>query len=250
MDLEKKIREKVYVDTHVHAYEYDSTELTSMLQKNIIIVSVSEDIETSKKTLFLHEENNRIIPCIGIHPWVVEKTSINDAKIIERLLEEMRRPCIGEVGLDRKFVPETFDRQKKFFEIFITMAQEYDAIINLHAAGAWREVFEYINRNDIETAIFHWYTGPLDLLKNIVEREYYLSINVAAQIQEKHKKVVEQTPISLILTESDGPYNYRGLKLSPTMIPSLIDLISKIKNKGKDEILRKVNENFTKIFFK
>jgi Mg-dependent DNase len=34
--------------------------------------------------------------------------------------------CLGEVGFDLKFTPNTIDRQRRFFEEFLRMAKEYD----------------------------------------------------------------------------------------------------------------------------
>jgi len=49
-----------------------------------------------------------------------------------------------------------------------------------------------------------------------------------------------------VLTESDGPYEYRGLKLTPKMISNTIDIISSIKGIPVSDVKSKVFENFNR----
>ena len=61
------------VDIHSHIHEFDNEELEALLNQaeNIVIVSVSDDLESSKKVIELSRNYNRIAPCVGLHPWSV-----------------------------------------------------------------------------------------------------------------------------------------------------------------------------------
>jgi len=56
--------------------------------------------------------------------------------------------------------------------------------------------------------IFHWYSGPLTLIPQIVERGYYFSINEKMTKTDSGKKIIGCTPSDRILTETDAPYNH------------------------------------------
>ncbi len=219
-----------YVDAHVHLHEDPN-----MLVEGILIVAVSDDVESSKKTLELNA-----IPCVGVHPWEVERTGETELKELERLLERAR--CLGEVGLDYRFVKNK-DKEMRFFETFLNWSREYDLPMNLHALDAWRDVFDLLLRYDIKRAYIHWYNGPLDLLEEIVSQGYFVGINAAIKVQKKHMKVLERTPLKSILTESDGPYNYRGLKLEPRMVPELVETISRVKGVSPQTVISSVRSN-------
>ena len=55
--------------------------------------------------------------------------------------------------------------------------------------------------------IFHWYTGPIGLIEDIVNAGYYFSINEAMTKTISGKKIIDKIPQNRILTETDLPYN-------------------------------------------
>ena len=234
----------LFVDIHCHLYEFDPREISRF--SNMIIVAVSDDLNSSIKTLKLAETYGNVVPCVGLHPWEIDENSLD---VIDRIIDiavKANVKCFGEIGLDKKFVPESYELQYEIFKEFIDAAVKYNIALNIHAAGAWRDVFKLIYRRDISRAVFHWYTGPLDLLKEIVESGYFISINPAVKIQKKHLRVLEKTPLENILTESDGPYKYRGLYLTPLMIPETVELIAKVKGVDLNVVKKVIIENFKK----
>ena len=238
----------MYFDVHCHLHEFDEEEIKSF--KDFIIVAVADDLETSNKTLMLAQKYGNILPCIGIHPWVVDETPMSHLRDFERLLANHEVAGIGEVGLDKRFVPNSYSRQLEFFKVFIKMAVDYDLPMNIHAPDAWRDVYELLVRYDVNKAVIHWYTGPLDLLEEIVGKGYYISINPALELQKKHMKVAVEVDLRAMLVESDGPYEYRGLKLTPRMIPKLMGLIADMRGIKIQELQSIVEMNFRRLFKK
>lgn len=239
----------VYVDAHCHAYEFEEEEITNFT-KEIFIAAVSDDLESSYKTIKLASKHKNIVPCIGIHPWEIGKTSREHLEEILTLIVKFGVKCLGEVGLDRKFTPETIDRQREFFNFFLQLARDYELSMNIHAAHTWKEVLDLLRKYEIEKAVFHWYTGPLELIDEITSSGYMISINPAYKIQEKHRKVIEHLNLEYMLTESDGPYSYRGLMLNPEMIKDTVLFISNIKRIQVNELIETLHKNFVSIFFK
>nr|MCG2894676.1 TatD family hydrolase [Vulcanisaeta sp.] len=229
-------------DAHTHLHEFLDNRIEEF-SREIVMVGVSDDYPSSKRTLDLAEKFSNVIPCVGIHPWNVDKVSIDELRQLERLVSEAG--CIGEVGLDRRFVPQTFDRQLEFFRTFVEWARDYDLPLNIHAPDAWRDALELIRRSDVNKALFHWYTGPLNLLGEIRDYGYYISINAAIKIQEKSRLVAREAPLDIILLESDGPYEYRGITLEPPMVKDAALIVAEIKGVHLDELWDRVRENFS-----
>ncbi|MEM4035448.1 MAG: TatD family hydrolase [Fervidicoccaceae archaeon] len=237
------------VDAHTHAIEYTEEDWRKIEELSpLLIVSVGEDLESSRRSVELKEERPFVLPCVGVHPWRVSDVSLSEVKAVKELAEDLGVSCIGEVGLDTKFVPETLERQRRVFAELVELAEELGAVLNVHAAGAWREVLEFLERSEIERAVFHWYTGPIDLLERAVERGFYFSINVAARLQERHRAVAKAVPLDKILTESDGPYEYRGARLSTTMIPDLVSLLAELRGEDEATLVDAVRRNARRLF--
>ncbi|MCD6368840.1 MAG: TatD family hydrolase [Thermoproteales archaeon] len=235
------------VDAHCHLYEFPQRDIKSFAE-SFLIVAVSDDYESSVKTLKIASSSEHIIPCVGLHPWEIKKFKPALVEKLFNLAIERGIKCIGEVGLDRLFVPETFKIQLQYFKDIVSFASRQKLVLNVHAAGAWREVYKIVEENDVQKVIFHWYTGPLDLLKRIVDSGYYITINPAIKFQKKHRQVVRLTPLENMLTESDGPYRYRGLTLSPILVKRTIEKIAELKGTSEKDVQQTILKNFMSIF--
>lgn len=235
-----------FVDAHVHCYEIERDALYGVLRNGFAVVCVSSDLESSVKTLGLTFTNG-VVPCIGVHPWVVHEEVHNEFfALLDRVVHGIR--CLGEVGLDKKFYPHTYGLQEVFFKKILVYAKEYGLVLNLHAAGAWRDVFEHLLRSDVDKAYFHWYTGPLDLMDEIASVGYYIGLNAAWVIQDKHRLVVDKAPLEWVLTESDSPYTYRGVELKPEMVIDTLKRISITKNLDLDKVTEAIHRNFAVLY--
>jgi len=239
-----------YIDSHCHLYKFNEIEIKRIIKnKDIIILSVSEDLESSLKNLVLSQLNENVIPAIGIHPWNIEKINENTFKIIEDIIKDNKIKIIGEIGLDKKFKPETYEKQKEIFEKFLNLAKEYDLNLNLHTPNASNDVFDLLIKYDIKKAYFHWYSGDEKLLEEIIDKGYFIGINVATIVNEKYKKYIEIADIKNIITESDGPYNYKGIILHPNMLKDLYKLISDIRKIDLEELSNIIQNNFARFIY-
>ncbi|MCX8185127.1 MAG: TatD family hydrolase [Sulfolobales archaeon] len=235
------------VDSHIHLYEYGDS-WVKYCSGRYSMIAVSDDLTSSLETFDICRRCPHAVPAVGIHPWNAGRVSVEDSlKAIEKLVSEYNIYFLGEVGLDRIFHPETFEIQRKLFEGFLRIASEHRLGLSIHAAGAWRDVLDLLRKYEVAAVVFHWYTGPLELIDEIVNEGFFIGINPALFIQKKHEVVVEKAPIEAILTESDGPYRYRGLSLGPELLSDLLEKISQLKHVGVDEVFEQVARNFSKL---
>jgi len=211
------------VDSHVHCHEFSRDELNGYL-KSWTLVCVSDDVSSSRRTL----EIAGAVRCLGIHPWRVESAQPGDLETLLKLVERSEVPCVGEVGLDRRFVQHTIERQREYFKAFLRLARELDLVVNVHAPDAWHEALDGLRRADIDRALIHWYTGPVELLETIRDLGYYISINPAVAIQRRHQEVAREADRRIVVLESDGPYEYRGLRLAPPAIRMAVEKLAEL----------------------
>ncbi|ABO08450.1 TatD family hydrolase [Pyrobaculum calidifontis] len=230
-------------DNHIHCHELPAEELEEY-RREWTLVCVSDDLATSKKTL----EMEGVVRCLGIHPWQVEKAEPGDLSTVLKLLERREVPCVGEVGLDKRFVPHSFDKQREYFRAFLRAARELDLVVNVHAPDAWADVVEELRRSDVDRALIHWYTGPLHLLDTIRDLGYYISINPAVTIQKKHQEVAAAADRRIVLVESDGPYEYRGLRLVPPLIEKTVEKMAELWSTTPEYVREIVEENAKRLW--
>lgn len=223
-----------FFDAHCHC-----DGLPSLDYENYVIACVSTDYESSVKTL--NFKSQRVLVGVAVHPWEVHR---EDYKRVLELVGQA--DFVGEIGLDYRFAKASKEDQARVLTEFAREAK--DKTFNVHALDAWRDALDILIKNDVRRAIFHWYSGPVELLKDIEGAGYFITINPFVKSQKKHGVAAEKADLSIVLTESDGGYEYRGVFLKPDMIPETLQYLAKIKGVEVEELKAKVRENFLKAF--
>lgn len=67
--------------------------------------------------------------------------------------------------------------------------------------------FPLLKKYHIKNVIFHWYSGELSLVPDILDAGYYFSINEAMVSTLKGKNIIDNLPSDRMLTETDSPFN-------------------------------------------
>lgn len=229
-----------YFDIHCHAYEYSLNEIEYFLNNKILIFSVSEDLESIKKNLEISKNYNLPI-FVGFHPWNSEKISKNDINFLNKIIKFENIVGIGEIGLDKVF-GKNFEKQKEIFIEQLKIAKEYDLAINVHSLKTLKEVIDLVIKFDIKKVNFHWvnYSSYLEEIKNL---GYFCSFNITIKNKENHKKALEVLDIKNILTESDGPYEYKNIKMSSIDVIEVVKEISNFYKIKEEKLIRQLKRN-------
>ena len=139
----------------------------------------------------------------------------------------------------------------KLFEIFIKLSVDYELPLIVHARGAEKKAFDMVKKvSSINNVIFHCYGGDSKTAELIVEEGYYISFSTIVCFSEHHKKLVEEIPISNILTETDSPYlsPFKGVRNEPAFVEEAVKIIAEKKSISSPEVDRKTEKNAKKIF--
>jgi Mg-dependent DNase len=221
-----------YFDAHCH-YSY-----LKKKYEDYLIAAVSMDYQSAMDTFSLKSDN--VLVGVGIHPWRVHEEDLT--RILSLII---KADFVGEVGLDYRFAKAPKELQIKYFEEQIKAGE--GKLINVHALDAWKDAFNILVKNDVKSAIFHWYTGPINLLKDIESAGYFISINPSVSFQKKHQEVLKNVDLKNVLTESDGGYEYRGKLLEPSDIPNAISFMSNFLGIEEYKLVRIISNNFSKL---
>jgi TatD DNase family protein len=219
------------IDAHSHLDRYDLVDgralesaLAEITQHSIFTISNSMDLPSYKRNLEISEECDWVLPAFGVHPWNAPEY-VDRLQVLSEAIE--RSPMMGEIGLDHYFVEDAaaYPEQRKVFEYFLGEAKEQAKIINLHTKGAEKEVLDLLDRYDIQRMIVHWYSGPLDIFRELVARGVYFTIGIEVLYSKHIQAIARELPSGRLLTETDnpgGPKEFMGITGMPILVKEVV----------------------------
>jgi TatD DNase family protein len=159
---------------------------------------------------------------------------------------------IGEIGLDHHFVDDAsaYPDQQRVFEYFLSVAGEQDKIVSLHTKGAEREVLELLDRYHIRRAIVHWYSGPLDIFRELATRGVYLTVGIEVLYSEHIQAIARAIPPGQLLTETDnpgGPKEFIGEPGMPVLVKDVLRGIAEARRTTAPAIAQAVQANLMEL---
>ena len=144
---------------------------------------------------------------LGLHPLRAVE-GIIQLELFRRLVDQTS--YIGEIGLDfsREGIA-TKDEQIAVLREVLTAIRGKNKIVSVHSRRAEKELLNLLCEYEIKNVIFHWYSGPVDIVPSILEKGYYFSVNEAMCLSKNGQSIVNSIPRDRILTETDAPFNER-----------------------------------------
>ncbi|VTR51430.1 DNase TatD [Sphingobacterium thalpophilum] len=177
---------------------------------------------------------------LGMHPLMADSHK-KEFGLFRKNIN--RTSYIGEVGLD--FSKEgifTKDIQIDTFSKILKIISGQKKILSIHSRKAEKEVLDLLIENNIQSAIFHWYSGGVNLIDSIAKAGYFFSINPAMIKSISGRKIISKLPKHLVLTETDGPFiNENDYPIKPGQVNTVISYLSEewlITEKDVKEIIR------------
>ncbi len=242
----------MFIDAHAHLdmYKGNRRDIISQIEESkIFTISNSIDIPSYRENMILSEFSEYIIPTFGIHPC----NAPDYAGDLNSLRNYVRSSLmIGEVGLDFHFVKDSseYAAQKKIFEFFLQSAQDQEKIITIHTKGAEQEVLLLLKKYNISRVIIHWYSGPLDIFRELISLGVFFTFGVEVLTSELIQSFAKELPSNLLLTETDNPGGYkwlRGQEGQPTILFEVIKKLAELNEVEPHVIQRAAHTNFIRL---
>ncbi|MFX0051899.1 MAG: TatD family hydrolase [Candidatus Hodarchaeota archaeon] len=249
----------MYIDTHLHLDEpwlNDPDDRQKVIQNitenQIVTFAQSCDILSYEKTLEYSKQSPFIFPSFGILPWYAHEY-VERFDEIAKLCEEAL--MLGEIGLDEKNARDKacIPYQRPLFEVFLEAAEKNNMIMNLHFRGTENEGFDILKSYNIKKAIFHFYSGSLELMDDINDQGYYYSmgpINLNHIPRERRSFIIEKIrkiPDDLLLLEIDVLPQRPNFEVPSVVFSNMLKIIAEIRNTTSEEIEALNQKNVLKL---
>jgi len=174
------------------------------------------DLDSSRKAQQLTEDwqdrfPNMLSFTAGVHPHDAKSWNNESAAQIRELSTHQHLVAIGETGLDfnRNFSPK--DEQVLAFEAQIELAAELRKPLFLHERDAYQTNIEILrsNRNSIENAVIHCYTGDKKALFDYLDLDLHIGITGWVCDERRGQplsEIVSNIPLDRLMVETDAPF--------------------------------------------
>ena len=249
--MEKKEIDKIsLIDAHAHLDEL--ADLTESLQEAETagvhgIVAVGMDVDSNRKVLQIARANpGHVYPALGYHPWEIREEAVEaNLSFIRDHVEE--GVALGEIGLDYKIKVKK-ELQWRVFGELLDMALESDRPVIVHCRFSHRRAFEMVKERKVKRAVFHWYSGPVDLLDKILSVGCFISATPALVYSPPHREAIQRAPIERILLETDTPVNYQGREARPKDLRVSLEEVAKLKRLEPSLVAMQTTANASEFF--
>ncbi|OGE20125.1 hypothetical protein A3A14_01290 [Candidatus Daviesbacteria bacterium RIFCSPLOWO2_01_FULL_43_38] len=273
------------IDTHAHLY-YGSfqPDLDQVIRRakdaNLkAIINIGTDLESSKKSIELENNQIKLYASIGIHPHEATQYSKSRQMSSDRgsnvQLEQIytRDPekvvAVGECGLDYFFndaiastsaslsinsawQSQVKKLQRQLFLDQINLAKKLNLPLIIHCRDSWADIF--LPELQGTTGVFHSFTATETEAKKALDLGYYLGLSciVTYPKNEHLRQIIKWAPLNRLLTETDCPFlppqTQRGQRNEPANITEVIKVIARMKSLSEDQITQAVWQNTTQLF--
>lgn len=245
------------IDSHCHLdfpkFNRDRTETILRAREAGVVGMINSGISQkgNRMSLELAEKYEDIHATLGLSPDIGREGTDKEIDVILAQIEANaeKAVAIGEAGLDFQDCKtnEERERQTAAFKKVIELAKNLDKPLVVHARLAEAEVLNLVK--DVNTVIYHCYSGSLEIMREIVDMGYYISLATLVCFSEHHQSLAAEVPLESLLLETDSPYlSSRKGRNEPAFIVDSVPVVARLNDVEPEEIAKQTTENARRIF--
>jgi len=274
-----------YIDIHSHvqfnAFDEDREEVTKRaLDADTWMINVGTQIDTSTASVALAEKYEEgVYSIVGLHPIhtgasyhdkkelgeggkeFTSRGEVFDKNAYRELLKHPKVLGIGECGLDYyRMGAESIEKQKQALIAQIELANEFGKPMMLHIRNnpsdkthnAYFDTLEILKQYAKVKGDVHFFAGGLEEAQAFLDFGFTLSFTGVITFTTDYDEVIKNTPIDMIMTETDCPYvtpvPHRGKRNEPMYVREVVKKIALVKELPEEEVAAAVMANAKRVF--
>ena len=265
-----------YFDAHTHvqfvAYDADRDEVMQRSKDADVGMNlVGTQLDTSRAAVELAEKHDDVWASVALHPVHTSKSYHDtqelggegkaftsrgekfDFSAYEQLAQSPKVIAIGECGLDYyRLEADTKEIQKDVFIQHIELANKLGKPLMLHIRNAYEDALEILKTHAKVKGDVHFFAGSWDIAKQFLDLGFTLSFTGVVTFTHDYDEVVRNTPIDMILSETDAPYitpvPYRGTSNEPMHVREVVKKLAEIKGVDEETMRTQIILNSQRVF--
>ena len=185
----------------------------------------------------------------GLHPHEASRWAPQIRREIERELD-LGAVAVGEIGLDFHYDNSPRAIQRTAFGEQLSIAGERELPVVVHSRDAEEATLELLDASGIapERVVLHCFTGSERMLREAVDRGYFVSFSGIATFPSFHAAaLVAPVPDDRLLVETDAPYlapiPLRGRRNEPAFLPHTVAGIAPHRGLGAAALAAQTRAN-------
>lgn len=236
------------IDTHCHVDLYpDPTNVAAAADRAGVITVIVTNLPSAFDRAYPHIKSFRKMRlALGLHPLVAGQ-HLAERERFRELVD--KTSYVGEIGLDfSRAGYATKDLQVESFRFVLRALRGRPKFITLHSRRAESVVLDMLEEEERSPVVFHWYSGPLNVLDRALARGHFFSVNPAMTESPNGRKIIERLPPERVMTESDGPFvQVKGRAVIPADVMTVENYLANVWRLEKSEVRLVIKENFLKL---
>ncbi len=279
--------EPKYVDVHAHvnfkAFDEDRDAVVQRsLDEGVAMMNVGTQQDTSADAVALAEKyETGVYAAIALHPVHTSKSHHDeqelgeggkaftsrgeefDPQFYEKLAQNPKVKAIGECGLDYyRLEEDTAELQKKVFIQHIEIANKVGKPLMCHIrnplrldgneASAYKDAADILREYAKVKGDIHFFAGSWEEAQLFLDLGFTLSFTGVITFTHDYDEVVRNTPLDMILSETDCPYitptPFRGQRNEPIHVREVVKAIARIKELDEEVVRVQLVENTKRVF--
>lgn len=222
-----------YFDIHCHLDKVaDAQQAVSNAQQAGLKLVLTQGLNpaNNREVLALAEKYSIVQAALGLYPNDAIKLSSQELEAELDFIRKNRPVAIGEVGLDYYWDDAHQEEMKAVFRKVLALASEIKRPVIIHSRRAEEDVVALLEEFSGVKACLHCFSGKLSLAKQAVRQGAYFSIPANVTTSSHFQRLVEETPLNRLLTETDSPYlSPSDEENEPATVVEAVAVIARLK---------------------
>lgn len=204
---------------------------------------------------------------VGIHPEYVEEIKESDMDKIREIAKSPKCVAIGEIGLDYHYTKDNMALQHFWFRKQLDIALEMNMPVIIHSRDADKDTMDILLNSGVFSKerkekfednnphiVIHCFSGSKELAKEYVKLGAFIGIDGPITFKNNRKgiEVVENTPITNLVIETDAPYltpePFRGTRNKAPYVKYVAEKIASIKGLTYEDVAYATLKNGKKLY--
>jgi len=249
----------LWTDSHAHLDEFNDSALDDAIAAARAagvhrILNVATSLAASATVIRQCARVSCLMSGVGISPFDITGAPQSWEQELMSLARNSEVVAIGETGIDTTnptYPP--LDLQIEFFERHCAIAITRNIPVIVHSRGCERQALDICKTIGVRKAVFHCYTGPLDIMKKIIDAGYVVSFSgIVTFARDPLATLVQAIPLDSVLVETDTPYlapvPHRGKPNQPAWIALVGKRIAEIRKMDEQELAAAIEKTFDRVF--